>query len=319
MRRRVIIDTDPGQDDAVALLLAFASPDELDILGIVTVAGNAEIEHTVINALKISELADPDDRRKIPVARGSGSPIARKLVTAQGFQGPDAFGGVNLPSPKRKSVEIGGVEFLAQSLGASPRRSVTLCALGPHTNVAKVLRRNPSLADSISEFVMMGGAHFAHGNVTPAAEFNMHVDPEAAKIVFDTLSDWNVPITMLPLDVTHKAQPSAEHISLFRDLPNACGRTVADILTARGYKPKYYEFVGAPLHDPCVIAYLIDPTLFDGRRVNVEIETSGQWTTGMTVVDWSGISDRNANVNFITDLNRDGYMSLLCERIARLP
>lgn len=319
MRRRVIIDTDPGQDDAVALLLAFASPKELDILGVVTVAGNAEIEHTEINALKICELADPENALNVPVLRGSGAPIARRLVTCQGFQGKDAFAGVDLPLPKRKSATIGGVDFLTRTLEAPASKGITLCALGPLTNIARTLKRKPALAEAIAEFVMMGGAHFAHGNVTPAAEFNMHVDPEAAKIVFDVLSEWDVPITMLPLDVTHKAQPSAAQIALFRELRNSCGKTVGSILSARGYKPKYYEFVGAPLHDPCVIAYLLEPALFQGRRVNVEIETSGQWTAGMTVVDWSGISDRKPNTNFITDLDRDGYMRLLHERISRLP
>ena len=319
MRRELIIDTDPGQDDAIALLFALGSPNDFEILGITTVAGNAEIEHTELNALKICELADPKNERGIRVFRGSGSPIARKLVTCQGFQGPDAFGGVNLPPPRRTAEKMGGVDFLLETLGASAKRNVTLCALGPLTNIARALRRMPFLADNIAEFVMMGGAHNVHGNVTPSAEFNMHVDPEAAKIVIDVLSDWNVPITMVSLDVTHKAQPSAEQIASFQKLDNGCGRTAAGILTARGYKPAYYEFVGAPLHDPCVIAYLLDPKLFGGRKVNVEIETTGQWTSGMTVVDWSGVSARKANVNFLTDIDSEGYLRLLRERIASLP
>lgn len=319
MPRKIVIDTDPGQDDAVALLFAFASPIELDILGVVTVAGNAEISHTELNALKICELADPSNARKIPVLRGSGAPLARKLVTCQGFQGLDAFGGVNLPHPKRKAENITGVDFLIQTLEAASKGSVTLCALGPLSNIARVFRRQPSLADRVSEFVLMGGAHFEHGNVTPSAEFNMHVDPEGAKLTIDVLSDWNVPITMLPLDVTHKAQPTEKQINSFRSLTNNCGKTTADILTARGYKPAYYEFVGAPLHDPCVIAYLLNPNLFSGRKVNVEIETTGQWTTGMTVVDWTGVSDRPTNVNFMTDVDSEGYMRLLLERIASLP
>ena len=176
----------------------------------------------------------------------------------------------------------------------------------------------PSLALNVEELVFMGGAFGPHGNITPAAEFNMHVDPEGAEIVLGTLTAAGRPITMMPLDVTHRAFADGDTIGLLRSVGTESARMAADILSVWGDKPHYAELGGKPLHDPCVIAYLLEPGLFTGRMLNVEIETNGRWTSGMTVVDWWGESGRPANVQFMTDIDRMGYFRLIARTLSRL-
>jgi len=313
MKRRIIIDTDPGQDDAVAILLALASPEELDVLGIVAVAGNVPLAHTERNARRIVELAG---RPEVPVYAGCPRPMVRRLITAEHVHGRTGLDGVDLPEPRIALQQKHGVDFIVDTLIAAEAGSVTLCVLGPLTDIAVAFAKAPQIAAGIREIVLMGGAYFEVGNITPAAEFNIHVDPEAADVVMGS----GVPIIMAPLDLTHRLLTTAERLAAFAGLGNRAGKAVAGLL---GFSERFdlakYGSIGAPLHDPTVIAYLLRPELFKGKQINVTIETSSPLTLGMTVADWWQITERPRNVNFLREGDADGFYALLTERLARLP
>ncbi|MEM9319127.1 MAG: nucleoside hydrolase [Pseudomonadota bacterium] len=312
MPRKIIIDTDPGQDDAVAILLALASPEEIDVLGVVAVAGNVPLALTERNARIICELAGRSDTK---VFAGCAAPLERALVTAEHVHGKTGLDGPQLPDPTMALTPGHGVDFIIGMLRAEPPGSVTLCALGPLTNLATALRRAPDIAPRIAEIVLMGGAYFEVGNITPAAEFNIYVDPQAADIVFRS----GVKITVMPLDVTHRALATRPRVDAFRSLGTRVGQMVAEWTDFfERFDKEKYGSEGAPLHDPCVIAYLIAPDLFTGRHVNVEIETNSELTMGMTVADWWGVTDRPKTAMFMGDLDADGFFALLTERLARL-
>ena len=310
MTQHIIIDTDPGQDDAVAILLALASP-ELTVLGITAVAGNVPLELTARNARVVCELAGRPD---VPVFAGCDRPLARDLVTAEHVHGKTGLDGADLPDPKMPLSDGHAVDFIIDSLRKAPPGTITLCPLGPLTNIATALQRAPDIADRIARIVLMGGAYFQVGNITPAAEFNIYVDPEAAEVVFRS----GVPLTVLPLDVTHKALTTRARNDAFR----AAGRVGEVVAGWTGFFERFdkekYGSEGAPLHDPCVIAWLLRPDLFSGREINVEIEVASPLTRGMTVADWWRVTDRPANALFIGDVDADGFFALLAERIARL-
>lgn len=309
--RKIIIDTDPGQDDAIALLMAMASP-ELDLLGITVVAGNVPLDLTVKNALKVCELAGQPD---IPVFTGFEAPLHRQLVTAEHVHGQTGLDGPPLPDPKISAQKKHAVDFLVETLRAEPAKSITLCPLGPLTNIAMALQEAPDIAENIQEIVLMGGAYFEVGNITPAAEFNIYVDPEAASIVFKS----GVPLVVMPLDVTHKALITAPRREAFTALGTKPGEMVAGWTDFfERFDKEKYGSAGAPLHDPCVIAYLLKPELFSGRLINVEIETVSSLTRGMTVADWWRVTDRPANALFMGDMDSDGFFDLLTERIGLL-
>ncbi|MCR9150324.1 MAG: nucleoside hydrolase [Rhodobacteraceae bacterium] len=309
--RKIIIDTDPGQDDAVAILLALASP-ELDVLGITTVAGNVPLALTARNARVVCELAGRPD---VPVFAGCDAPMQRPLVTAEHVHGKTGLDGIDLPAPKMPLQDIHAVEFLVETLRAEPAGAVTLCPLGPLTNIATALARAPDIAPKIAEIVLMGGAYFEVGNITPAAEFNIFVDPEAADIVFRS----GINLVVVPLDVTHKALTTRPRVEAFRTLGTPVGHAVAGWTDFfERFDMAKYGSQGAPLHDPCVIAYLLDPGLFTGRHVNVMIETRGAFTTGMTVADWWRVSGREPNAMFLGDVEAEGFYRLLTDRIGRL-
>ena len=311
MARKIIIDTDPGQDDAVAILLALASP-ELEVLGITAVAGNVPLALTELNARKVVELAGRPD---IPVYAGCDAPLKRPLVTAEHVHGKTGLDGPDLPAPRLGLQPVHAVDFIIDTLRREPPGSVTLCPLGPLTNVATALSRAPDIIPRIAQIVLMGGAYFEVGNITPAAEFNIYVDPEAAEIVLKS----GIDVVMLPLDVTHKALTTRPRIDAFRALGTRVGTAVAELTDFfERFDIQKYGSDGAPLHDPCVIAWLLAPELFSGRRVNVEIETLSDLTRGMTVADWWGVSGRRPNALFIGDLDADGFYALLTERLARL-
>lgn len=309
--RKIIIDTDPGQDDAVAILLALASP-ELDVLGITTVAGNVPLDLTAKNARIVCELAGRSDVR---VFAGCDRPMRRKLVTAEHVHGKTGLDGIALPDPVMPLAEGHAVDFLIECLREEAPGTVTLCPIGPLTNIATAFERAPDIVDRVAEIVLMGGAYFAVGNITPAAEFNIYVDPEAAEIVFRS----GLPLVVLPLDATHKALTTRARVEAFRNLGTRVGHAVASWTDFfERFDMAKYGSEGAPLHDPCTIAYLLKPDLFSGRHVNVEIETEGRLTTGMTVADWWRVSGREANAMFIGDVDADGFYALLTERLARL-
>lgn len=310
--RKIIIDTDPGQDDAVAILLALASPEDIEVLGITAVAGNVPLPLTEKNARIVCELAGKPETK---VFAGCDRPLSRPLVTAEHVHGKTGLDGPDLPDPSMPLQDMHAVDFIIETLRAEPSGSVTLCPLGPLTNIATALQRAPDIAARVPEIVLMGGAYFEVGNITPTAEFNIYVDPEAAEIVFNS----GIPLTVMPLDVTHKALVTKPRNDAFRDLGTPVGTAVAQMTDFfERFDKEKYGSSGAPLHDPCVTAYLINPELFTGRHINVEIETQSALTLGMTVADWWRVTDRAPNATFMGDIDADGFFALLTERLARL-
>lgn len=310
-RRAIIIDTDPGQDDALALLLALASQ-ELDILGMVAVAGNVPLELTKRNIRLVCELAGRPD---IPVYAGAERPLIRPLVTAEHVHGKTGLDGADLPEPTMPLRDEFGPDFIVEAVMSRPQACVTLCTLGPLTNVALAIAKEPRIAPRLKELVMMGGGFFEGGNITPVAEFNIYVDPHAAKIVLES----GIPITMHPLDVTHKALTSKTRIDAFRALGTKVGDACVGWLEFfERFDEDKYGTDGAPLHDPNVIAYLLKPEIYSGRHINVEVETSSELTMGMTVADWWKVTDRKPNVNFIRNLDDEAFYALLVDRVGGL-
>ena len=310
--QKIIIDTDPGQDDAVAILLALASPEEIELLGITAVAGNVPLELTAKNARIVCELAG---RTEIPVYAGCDRPLGRSLVTAEHVHGKTGLDGPQLADPTMPLAPGHACDFIVETLRREEPGTVTLVPIGPLTNIAEAFRRAPDVVSRVKRIVLMGGAYFEVGNITPAAEFNIYVDPEAAAEVFSS----GVPLTVMPLDVTHKALTTAERVDAFRALGTEVGRMVAEWTDFfERFDKEKYGTDGAPLHDPCTVAWLIDPTLFSGREINVEIETQSELTRGMTVADWWRVTDRAPNALFIGDVDADGFFDLLTDRLARL-
>lgn len=308
---KIIIDTDPGQDDAMAILLALASP-ELDVLGITAVAGNVPLKLTEKNARKICELAGRPD---IKVYAGADRPLVRQLVTAEEVHGKTGLDGPDLPEPKMPLQEGHAVDFLIETLMREESGAVTLCPLGPLTNIALALAREPRIAARIKRIVLMGGGFFEGGNVTPAAEFNIYVDPHACDIVLRS----GIEIVMMPLDVTHKALTSSKRIAGFRKMGTKVGTAAAEMLEFfERFDEEKYGTDGGPLHDPCVIAYLLKPELFEGRTCNVSVEIGSELTMGMTVIDWWGVTKRPKNATVMRDIDANGFFELLVERLARL-
>ncbi|HPE25467.1 nucleoside hydrolase [Albidovulum sp.] len=311
MARKIIIDTDPGQDDAVAILLALASP-ELEVLGITAVAGNVPLALTERNARIVCEIAGRPDMR---VYAGCDRPMQRKLVTAEHVHGKSGLDGIELFEPEMALQSGHAVDFLIDTLRREAPGTVTLCPLGPLTNIATAFTRAPDIVNRVAEIVLMGGAYFEVGNITPAAEFNIYVDPEAADIVFRA----GVPLVVVPLDVTHKALTSRAWIEGLRAMGTRVGSAVAGLTDFfERFDMAKYGSQGAPLHDACVIGYLLKPGLFTGRHINVTVETTGAFTTGMTVADWWRVTGREPNAMFLGGIDRDGFYEILTERLARL-
>lgn len=307
MPRRIVIDTDPGTDDAVAILLALASP-ELDVLGLTAVAGNVPLAATERNARAICELAGRPD---LPVFAGCPRPIDGRVIDAVHIHAEHGLGRLTLPPPQTPRRPEHGVAFLIDTLRQAEPGTVTLCALGPLTNIAVALVMAPEIAGRTAELVLMGGASHALGNMTPAAEFNIHADPQAATIVFSS----GIPITMVPLEVTQLLVNTPERIDRIHALASGCCGAAAQLMMP---PPDSRRRVVA-LHDPAVIAWLLAPELFEGTEVNVAIEIESPLTLGMTVVDWRGRSGRPVNARVLQKIDADGFYALLCERLARLP
>ncbi|GJC04813.1 pyrimidine-specific ribonucleoside hydrolase RihA [Aeromonas hydrophila] len=303
----VILDCDPGHDDAITLILALASP-ELKVLAVTTSAGNQTPDKTLNNALRILTLLGRDD---IPVAAGAPKPLARELIIADNVHGESGLDGPTLPDPAFAPVAMTALELMAKCLRESPE-PVTLVPTGPLTNIALLLAAHPELKSKIARIVLMGGAAGA-GNWTPAAEFNIYVDPEAADMVFKS----GLPITMCGLDVTHEAQVMDEDIERVRAITNPVAQCVASLLDffMIYHRDPKWGFAGAPLHDPCTIAWLLAPALFHGVECRVDIETGGTYTSGMTVVDRYGLTGKAANALVLLGLDRAGFIDLLVTRL----
>lgn len=310
MARKIIIDTDPGQDDAVAILMALASGEALEVLGLTCVAGNVPLDLTARNARRICALAG---RRDVPVMAGCDRPLRRALVTAETVHGQDGLGGVALPDPENPLDPRHAVDFLIETLRQAAPGTVTLVALGPLTNLATAFRRAPDIVALVAEIVLMGGAHRALGNVTPAAEFNIHADPEAADIVLRA----GAPVTIVPLDVTHRALVTPARNAAFAALGTRVGRAVAALTAPSGRESARHGGRGVPLHDPCTIGWLLAPGLFAAREVNVMVETGSELTMGMTVMDWWEVTGRPANARVLHEIDAEGFFDLLTARLAR--
>ncbi len=308
----IIVDTDPGQDDAVALLAALASPDDLEVLAIMAVAGNVPLDLTVANSLAIVELAGRED---VPVYAGAVRPMVNPLVTAEYVHGPTGLNGADLPPSSLEPAEGHAVDRIVEILMSHDDGEVTLCTLGPLTNVALALVRQPRIVPKVRKLVMMAGGFFEGGNTTPTAEFNVYVDPHAAHVVFTS----GIPIVMMPLDVTHKALVTPERLQRFVELGTAAGTTVAGMLDFYDrWDMEKYGLPGGPLHDPTVIAYLLEPEIFSGKNVHVHVETAPGATQGMTVIDWWQVTDNEPNTLVMRDIDSDRFFELLVERIGRL-
>lgn len=303
----IIIDCDPGHDDAIALILALASP-KLNVLAVTTSAGNQTPDKTLRNALRILTLLG---RHDIPVAGGAPKPLLRELIIADKVHGESGLDGPALPEPGFAPQALTAVELMAKTLRASAE-PVTLVPTGPLTNIALLLSAHPELKAKIARIVLMGGSA-GPGNWTPAAEFNIYVDPEAAEMVFGA----GVPITMCGLDVTHAAQVMDEDIERIRAITNPIARTVAELLDffMIYHRDPKWGFVGAPLHDPCTIAWLLRPELFEGIECHVSVETQGQYTVGMTVVDRYRLSPHEPNATVLLGVERQGFINLLVEQL----
>ncbi len=310
MSRKIIIDCDPGQDDAVALFLAMASPAELELAGISTVAGNVPLELTQRNARLVCDIAGRPD---IPVYAGCDRPLQRDPITAENIHGKTGIDGIEVYEPETPLQEQHAVEFIVNTLRNSAREKVTLVPTGPLTNIAKAISTAPEVLESIEEIVLMGGAMRESGNRSPSAEFNMLVDPEAADIVYRS----GVPITAFGLDATHQVLSTSDRVERIRQLGNRVALAVAGML---GFFSRFdmakYDSDGPPLHDPCTVAYLIRPDLFETKHCNITVETQSELTLGHTAVDFWYVTDRPRNAHWGYQVNADGFYDLLTERLA---
>ena len=309
---RIIIDTDPGTDDAVAILIALANFNDEEILGITTVAGNVGVKVGTRNALRILEQAG---RNNIKVYEGESVPLERELLTAEWVHGTDGLGGVPFPEPSKKEEDIDAVTFLKEEILNSDEK-VTLCVLGPMTNVGKAIQEKPEIVENIDQIIFMGGSATG-GNTTPAAEFNILVDPEATDIVLHS----GAKLVMMGLDVTHQAISTAERIQNIADTKTKTSELLVGLMSRLAnleiVQKKFPD--GTPVHDAFVTAYLVDNSLTKGDLVNVEVETSSELTLGQTVVDINEISGRDKNVYWMNSVDDDKLFAIITKTSQSLP
>jgi purine nucleosidase len=306
-KRKIIMDCDPGHDDAIAIILAAVQP-ELEILGITTVSGNAEIEKTTNNALKICDLVSLTD---VVVSKGASEPLIRVRETAPGIHGDSGLDGPELPEPSRSWSKEHGSDTIVRLIKES-KEPVTILPTGPLTNVALALSKAPEIKDNIEEIVLMGGGTF--GNWTPTAEFNIWADPEAAKKVFDS----GIPIAVMGLDITHQALATKEVIDQVNKIDNKVAKIVGELLVffASTYK-EMFDFDGAPVHDVLTVAYCVAPELFKMKEVNITVETKGEFTAGTTLIDLHGVTGREINARFGLELDVEGFWKLMIDALKK--
>lgn len=305
MNKRIIIDCDPGIDDAMAIIMAASHVSDLRIEAITTVSGNVGVDKNTKNALRICDLIGLHD---VPVAMGANRPLVRQQLVASDVHGKSGLDGTALPEePVKKLADEHAVDVLVEKLMAS-EGDITLVAIGPLTNIALAIRKEPRIILKIRGIALMGGG--TYGNRTPAAEFNIYADAEAARMVFES----GVAIAMFGLDVTHQALATLDKPDELKGIGNPVATAVSDMIAF--YSGAYQgKFAGAALHDPCPVAYLIDPSMFELEHIRVDVETKGEFTYGMTVVDFKGVTDRNPNVQFARKLDQDKFWKLFMETI----
>ena len=310
-KHTIIIDCDPGQDDAINLLLAMSSPDELDILGITAVAGNVPLALTERNARLMCDIAGRSD---IPVYAGCARPMVRDLVTAEHVHGTTGIDGAEISEPVLPLQEQDAVDFIVDTLRAADDDTITLVPTGPLTNIATAIAKAPDVLPKVKEIVLMGGAMREGGNYSPSAEFNILVDPQAADIVFKC----GRPITQMGLDVSHQVLSTRERIDRIKKIDNQAAQATVGMLDFfNRHDTKKYKYLGAPLHDPCTVAYLLRPDIFEGKLCNVSVETQSELTMGNTAVDFWHVTDRPENSNWIHAVDADAFYELLTSRLAR--
>ncbi len=310
-KRSIILDCDPGQDDAINLLLAFSSPDELDILGITAVAGNVPLALTERNARLMCDIAARDDVR---VFAGCDRPLHRSLVTEERIHGKSGIDGIDIVPPKTPLQKQHAVDFIVDTLRGAALNSITLVPTGPLTNIATAFQNDPAIKEKVSEVVLMGGAMREGGNHTPSAEFNILVDPHAADIVFRC----GRPIVAIGLDITHQVLGTPERRDKIRALGNKVSNAAVGMLDFfNRYDSAKYGSTGAPLHDPCTVAYLLAPHLFEGKYCNITVETVSELTMGHTAVDFWHVTDRPKNAVWMHSIDTIGFFDLLTERLGR--
>jgi len=305
----VILDCDPGHDDALAIALAVASP-ELDVLAVTTVAGNAPLERTTRNALRVLTLVGRSD---VPVAAGADRPLVRDPWVPVEFHGPSGLDGADLPEPAVPAVDGSAAEMIADLVRRSDR-PVTLVPTGPLTNIALFLRAAPALHERVTEISLMGGS-LGEGNTTAAAEFNIWADPEAAAIVFDA----GIPIRMSGLDITHQALVLPDDIARLEGLGTRTGQVFADLMRffAVHHRDRY-GWDGPPIHDAVAVAWLVAPDLIESRELRIDVETTGTHTRGRTVADPEGLTGRPPNARVGTHIDRAGLIDLVVDAVGRL-
>jgi purine nucleosidase len=310
MTRKIILDCDPGHDDAMAILLAHGSA-EIELLAITTVAGNQTLDKTTLNARRVCTVAGIRD---VPIARGCDRPLLRELVTAPEIHGQSGLDGPAFGEPTVALAQAHAVDLIVDLLMASAPGEITLVPTGPLTNIAMAVRREPRIVERVKEVVLMGGS-YTRGNVTPAAEFNIYVDPEAAAIVFD--AGW--PLTMVGLDLTHQAKATPEVVERIAAIDTPPARMVVQLLES--YGDAYRKAVGMgdpPVHDPCTIARLIQPEVVRCVDAFVTVETQGRSTSGMTVAEFRKKYAASFNARVATTLHFDGFWDLVIDAIARI-
>ncbi|MFC4401716.1 nucleoside hydrolase [Gracilibacillus xinjiangensis] len=303
---KFILDCDPGHDDAVAIILAASRINPHKIEAITTVAGNVEVEKNTLNALKVCDIIGLD----VPVAQGAVRPLIKQSEIAKEIHGETGLDGPNLPDiPEKQAVKQHAVDLIIEKLLTTDEQ-ITLVPTGPLTNIAMALMKEPEIKQNIKEIILMGGG--SYGNWTPAAEFNIYVDGEAAKVVFES----GIPIRMFGLDITHQVLATSETVNELRVMKNKVADFIAElfIFFIQAYKD-HFDFDGGPIHDACTIAHLIDPTIFTFKHLHVDIETKGEHTYGMTVIDRHGVTGKQPNVFVATGFDEEKFWKMFKDAI----
>lgn len=310
MTRRLIIDCDPGQDDAINLFLALPETDEYEILGITVVAGNTSLEKTQRNARLLCELAGRTD---VPIYAGCDAPLKYPLATAEEVHGSEGLEGIEITEPEMALQSQNAVDFIVETLMAADDKSVTLVPTGPLTNIAKALQKNPEIARKMKEIVLMGGALKEGGNITPSAEFNIYVDPHAADIVFES----GVPLVVFGLDVTHQVLSSDAVLERIKNIGNPVADAAYSLLTHYGrFDAEKYGTNGAPLHDPCTMAYILKPEIFTLKSCNIRVESESELTRGHTAVDFWYATKLPRNARWAYEVDTPGFFDLLIKQLS---